>query len=460
MSPSAPAAVPVILQVSLRVARFLRASFGDAMRLLWFMALDLMVAGRIGWRWYRARRNPDGADRFGTWCASIRQRRKLRWAPWAAAPTGQRMASAAMAALLVLFAIRLLPARSSVASQPGPDSATFLEPAAIESEGAPTTPSLDVSAAAARMRSDISGAARGQWVFLPEGPVLAPGRSAAWNGFHTASPAVVRSGTGGYDLWYRGCRLHGRAHDCAIGHATSHDGLEWALDPGPSIVPLEGANAFQLGGIAVVRANGSYFLWYSVTASRFHQRPTSSLFLATSSDGVRWTQHGRVLTATEQLPRFIEPSAVHDGSQFHLWFVDSLTIFEGTERNAPADGPFLRHLVSPDGRTWQEAARFPLGLIERGRVHISVTRDPGGSYRAFYFGHLPDLTPAVGWLFSADGNAWRLRSTVPLDLRQLGDDVQGVPYGTGLPDERGVRMWFVTERAGGRQEIRAAFYRE
>jgi hypothetical protein len=113
-----------------------------------------------------------------------------------------------------------------------------------------------------------------------------------------------------------------------------------------------------------------------------------------------------VLAATEQLPRFIEPTVVHDGQQFHLWFVDSLIVFEGVEKREPADGPFLRHLTSTDGRAWQDAAQCPLGPIERGRVRLSVTRESDGSYRAFYFGRLPGSgAAAIGWLLSTDGNA-------------------------------------------------------
>jgi hypothetical protein len=323
------------------------------------------------------------------------------------------------------------------------------------------TSAFDLSAAAARMRSEMARARTGQWVFLSEGPVLAPGSSASWNGFYVSSPSIVREDDDTYQAWYRGCRLHGREHDCAIGHATSRDGLEWTSDPVPALVPVEGTDGFDLGGIAVVRANDGYFLWYSVAADPLSRRPTSLLYLATSTDGLRWQQHGRVLAATEQLPGFIEPSAAYDGRQFHVWFVDRLTVFEGDERKEPEGGPFLRHFTSSDGRRWHDAARFALGSVDRGRARVSVTREPDGSFRAFYFGRLPGSgAPAVGWLRSQDGDEWRLASTVPVDLRSLGGDVAAVPQATGLRDGAGLRVWFVAERPGGRQDIRAAFYRE
>jgi hypothetical protein len=131
------------------------------------------------------------------------------------------------------------------------------------------------------------------------------------------------------------------------------------------------------------------------------------------------------------------------------------------EKKQPPDGPFLRHLTSSDGRAWQDVSQFPLGPIDRGRVKMSVSRDSDGSYRAFYFGRLPGSgAAAIGWLLSPDGNEWRVGSTVPVNVRALGEDVREVPYVTGLRDDTGVRMWFVTQRTGGRHEVRAAFYKE
>jgi hypothetical protein len=352
--------------------------------------------------------------------------------------------------------------RSPLDSPPAAIGQAALMPAPPEtSQPAPTGASPTMASAAARMKSAMASAPAHGWVFLSEGPVLAPGPPAAFDGFYVSNPAIVREDDRHYQAWYRGCRLHGRTHDCAIGHAVSPDGLVWNADDRPALVPLEGADEFHLGGMAVVRVDGTYYLWYSVEANSFSSRSSSPLYLATSHDGSQWTQHGRVLTATEQLPRYIEPTVVHDGRQFHLWFVDSMVVFEGPEKKQPPDGPFLRHLTSADGRAWQDAAQFPLGPIDRGRVKVSVARDREGSYRAFYFGRLPGSgAAAIGWLLSADGNEWRVASTVPVNVRALGDDVRDVPYVTGLRDGTGVRMWFVTQRTGGRQEVRAAFYKE
>jgi hypothetical protein len=454
-------ALQAVWRFVLRVARYSGPLLRDALVWLWRILLDVAGGLPFAWRWWKARRQPDTVSAFEAWRASLRERRAARWAPWRTLPPARRATVGLAAVLLVLSAAWLIRARSSVPSPGTPATAADLSPPPIAGPEPSATPAFDVSAAAARVRAEIERAPSGQWVFLSEGPVLAPGPSGSWDGFRVASPVVLPEDEHRYRMWYRGCRLHGREQGCAIGHATSSDGLEWKQDESPVIVPSEGADEFDLGGIAVVRANGTYFLWYSVAADYFSKRPTSPLYLATSADGLRWQDQGRVFAAAEQLPRFVEPSAVYDGQQFHLWFVDSMLVFEGAEKNEPPDGPFLRHLTSADGRTWQDAGQFPLGPIDRGRVRVSVTRENDGSYRAFYFGRLPGGTAAaVGWLLSADGNDWRLASTMPVDGPSLGDDVQGAPTATGLRDATGVRVWFVTERSGGRQEIRAAFYKE
>lgn len=304
-------------------------------------------------------------------------------------------------------------------------------------------------------------ASSGETLFLAEGPVVALGSSERWNGFRVAAPAVLRGGDSRYRLWYRGCQLHGIEHGCAIGHATSTDGLEWTTSAEPVLVPPDGSDEFDLGSIAVVRVNDKYFMWYSLWPDRFDGRPMSELFMATSADGTRWEDHGRVLTSQEPMVA-VQPSVVHDGRRFHLWFVDSRLDVKG-EQPVKEGGPFLRHFTSSDGRTWQEQAEFHLGPLERGRIRMSVARESDGSYGAFYFGRVAGrdaVSSSVGWLVSADGSDWRIASTQPVAASSLGSDVEYVSDATAMRVASGALVWFVTARPGGRQDIRAAFFKE
>jgi hypothetical protein len=324
------------------------------------------------------------------------------------------------------------------------------------------SPSERPSQAAGSDAPAIEAAATTVPVDETKAAALAPGPSESWNGFRVAAPAVLRD-NGRFRMWYRGCRLHGFEHDCAIGHATSTDGLEWTPLPEAVLVPAEGTDEFDLGWIAVVRANDTYFMWYSVAPDEFKSRPTSVLNLATSGDGLRWQDHGRVLTTSERTVS-VQPSVVHDGTRFHLWFADSRRdVDSGYEMRD--GGPFLRHFTSQDGRSWQEAGECPIGPLGLGRVRLSVTRESDGSYRSFFFSRVDDeatgdVLSSVGWLASHDGTAWRIANSTPVTVSSLGSDVRQITDAAGLRVEAGVLAWFVTEREDARLDIRAAFYKE
>jgi len=159
---------------------------------------------------------------------------------------------------------------------------------------------------------------------------------------------------------------------------------------------------------------------------------------------------------------FVQPSVIHDGQQFHLWFVDSR--LESDDRNELKESaPFLRHFVSPDGRAWQAQASFPLGPLDHRPGRLSVSRETDGSYRAFYSSRTPGadaVSSSVGWLVSSDGSTWRVASTTPVDARSLGTDVEYVSDATAVRVANGALVWFVAAHPGGRQDIRAAFFKE
>ena len=347
---------------------------------------------------------------------------------------------------------------SSHASSSGDTAST----AAVEagSGGQPATAAVDLEAAARRFQSAMRAAAPGTWTYLPEGPVLAPGAIDDWDDFAIGYTSVLRDAAApgaGYQLWYRGCALGVRGQSCAIGHAKSPDGIRWTKTPGPTFVPPESHAIAGLRSLTVVQANGRYYMWYSIAPSWFDRRKNSTLHLATSNDGVKWEGVGQVFAGTEQIERHLDPSAVWDGEQFHLWIVDTLQSYEGDAPSRPDNGPFLRHLVSQDGRTWKESGSFPLGTLGIGHARPTVEARAGGGYRAVLFD--PDDYVALVWIDSADGNTWELvepsKSALvvpPADQVELVDDA------TALEVSGGTLAW-LAGGTGGRHGIRVAFLR-
>jgi hypothetical protein len=448
--------------VVIRAVRYLGPLLRDALAHLWRMVMEAADGAQFLLRSSWARQHPETKAGFNAWREELRARRDGRWAPWRGLTTVRRMELNAASVALVLIALWIARASSEppslvAESETGP---TGTASSVISSEEG--APAVDFPRALARMRSEMARATPGQALFLAEGPILAPGSSETWSGFRVAAPVVLRAGDG-FQLWYRGCRLHGFEHDCAIGHATSADGLEWTTTQDAVLVPSDGADEFDLGWIAVVRVQGTYFLWYSVAPDEFDSRPTSVLHLATSKDGLRWQDHGRVLT-TEERTVPVQPSAVHDGTRFHLWFADSRRDVDGGYELR--DGaPFLRHFISQDGRSWQEAGQCPIGPLGLGRLRVSVTREGDGSYRAFFFSRAEDdatddVSSSVGWLASADGTDWRMANRKPVAVSSLGSDVRQITDAVGMRVEAGLLAWFVTQREDERLDIRAAFYKE
>jgi hypothetical protein len=455
-------ALGAIGQGLLGAGRYLGPLLRDTLVYAWKTSADLFGAGQWLWRRWQVRRRPETGRQFAAWRESFDYRRTARWAPWRALTTRRRMErrAATLALALALFGVARTSRDRPSSSSAWPSTDETVSPVTMPAPGVDGA-AIDRSQAVERMRSDMARATAGEVSFLADIPVLALGSSERWNGFRIAAPAVLRDGDSVYRLWYRGCRLHGIDHGCAIGYATSADGLEWTASPEPVLVPANGSDEFDLGSIAVVRASSRYFMWYSLWPDRFDGRPTSELYVATSADGTRWEDHGRVLASEEPMVA-VQPSVVHDGGRFHLWFVDSRRAAKDTH-DVRETAPFLRHFTSPDGRAWQEQAEFAVGPLDRGRMHVSVARDTDGSYRAFYFGRAvgtDSVSSSVGWLVSADGSDWRLASTTAVPPRALGGDVEYVSDATAVRVAAGTLVWFVAAREGGRQDIRAAFLKE
>jgi hypothetical protein len=378
-------------------------------------------------------------------------------------PASRRRLAVQTAAVAILAAVVITTrARYQTAKQPEVDTAatdaTRAVPGSGVAPGAPArVPTLDLEAAATRFQRDAPATAPGRWTFLTEGPVLAPGARGEFDDFTVASPWVMKDGEGGatrYRLWYRGCHFRGRDRGCAIGHASSADGLRWEKTKGPVFEPADPGERRRLHGVTVVRSGGRYFMWYSVTPELFGPRKPSTLHLATSSDGLRWEAAGQVLTTTERGPYSMEPSALHDGRQFHLWFLDSLRTFEKDDFAPQAGAPFLMHFTSPDGRTWQESGRFPLAPagLENLRAVVEPRRQGG-------FQTISVKNARLVRFESSNGNTWEMDSaaTTTIERRSLSPDVLEIADASAVESDGGTLVWFVTTRRSGREEIRVGF---
>jgi hypothetical protein len=211
--------------------------------------------------------------------------------------------------------------------------------------------------------------------------------------------------------------------------------------------PPEPHAANGLGGITVVTSNGRYYLWYSVAPSWLEGRKTSTLHLATSADGRKWEAAGQLLAGTEHVERHLDPSALWDGQRFHLWIVDSMQVYEADAYKPVEGAPFLRHLISHDGRDWKESGSFPLATLQIPRVRPTVAARAGGGYRAALFAL--DESVEVMWIESADGNTWELASPARTSLEiPPVEQLETIDDATALDVSGGTLAWFVGGKDG------------
>lgn len=446
-----------------QAARYLGPLSLDAASYAWRLGADGIdgIRGRVLRR--QALGAPERSAHFAEADARLRVARTARWASWHALPAGRRIAVRTATAAFGLAIFLLVRSRTPESMPPDAGAANADIRTTRESPVVVSQPAFDLERAAARFKGELITAVPGTWKFLTDGPVLAHGNPGEWDDFTVASPWVLRESAGGtarYRLWYRGCRATGRDRRCAIGHATSPDGVRWTKTARAVFEPPGAAERRQLHGVTVVRRSDGYLLWYSVTPELFDKGKGSTLHLATSNDGVRWEAAGEVAKASEELPYPIEPSVLEAAGTLHLWFVDSLRHLERDNYAEHEGAPYLRHLTSSDGRQWHEAGSYPLGPSGLGRIRVTVEASSTG-FNATAFASLDERWAR---LTSTDGNDWVVdpASVTRLDrasggLAEVGGRITGA---TALADDGGTFAWFVTSRPGGREEIRAGFRKE
>lgn len=230
------------------------------------------------------------------------------------------------------------------------------------------------------------------------------------------------------------------------GPATGEPALAWEVRPGPVLgrgAPGE-FDAVDVLNPAVVRHQGLYYNFYSgFDGATWHTG------LATSSDGIVWTKHGRVLSADQGTweGNYIAANGaaeVVDG-EFYYWY-------------QAGDPPRIGLARSRDGKRWRKLDRPVLETGPRGAWDERGVADPWvirveGKFYMFYLGQDRARRQRLGAAESADGiRWWKLRSNPVLELGPRGAFDEN---GLGEPAvwAAGGRYWMLyTGR--DRQEIR------
>ena len=198
--------------------------------------------------------------------------------------------------------------------------------------------------------------------------------------------------------------------------------------------------------------------WRIVTTSGtsvdldIHTEQPPFIALATSDDGSTWKNVGVVLKPTA-FAVSLELSALHDGRQFHLWYVDG-----GTSLPKAA----LAHWVSGDGERWQMAGSTPLSTLVPTVTRISVIADGTAGYVG-HFARAPDEqrpNGSFGTMVSSDGNTWRLLAPDSKGHARAQPDGDSVTAPVVLADRDRLWSWFVLQSSDGAAAIGVARRKE
>jgi predicted GH43/DUF377 family glycosyl hydrolase len=235
---------------------------------------------------------------------------------------------------------------------------------------------------------------------LGNSAVLAPGGSGAWDSFHVYRSAVVKVGNT-YRMYYSG---NNGSFWTGIGLATSTDGINWNKHASNPVIPRGTGTAWDSSHAleaSVVFDGSTWYLFY---------RGTSSIGLATSSDGITFTKNASnpVLTPTSgwESTQIDAMSVIYEGGTFTMWY--------GARDNSTYQ---IGRATSPDGTHWTRDSANPVLRLGSGweSTHVSAPSviKIGRMYYLFYAGH-DGTTSRVGLATSWDGRTWTKASSNPM----------------------------------------------
>lgn len=215
------------------------------------------------------------------------------------------------------------------------------------------------------------------------GIVLSP--SAAWEGNEISPNSIAIVGTT-MRLYYHG---GGNSLPRRIGVATSTDGMSWTKQASP-IVDLGANGAFddvQVAEPRVFRVGATWRMYYT---GRHGSNGQNSLGLATSSDGLVFTKQATPILDATRWGNFWGGAFFIDRGSWHLW--------RGVTNDNGATSS-LYYASSTDGLSWTDGPNNPVlsrntntGAADYGFVGDSVSGYLDGShYRIMYTGYNANL---------------------------------------------------------------------
>jgi predicted GH43/DUF377 family glycosyl hydrolase len=242
-----------------------------------------------------------------------------------------------------------------------------------------------------------------QGLVLPAGP--------GFDDLQAGYPSVLLDG-GVYKMWYFGCHL---SYACAIGYATSSDGRTWTKQ-GIVLSPSLPAESQSVKYPEVRKVRNTYRMWYNG-----FDGVTDRILEADSPDGQNWTKNGVVLdvgpAGSADSHWVAYPRVVFDGT-YHMWYTA-----------VPESPSSIFLATSADGLTWNRKgvvlSRGPSGSLDSSDVGVGSVLRIGELYHMVYVGN-SNSKSRLFFAESADGASW-VRLGLALDVLPPAENGVGQP---------------------------------
>lgn len=158
------------------------------------------------------------------------------------------------------------------------------------------------------------------WERYSDNPVLETGEPGSWDDTWAYVNTVLLEG-GIYKMWYTGFD----GITCAIGYATSNDGIVWEkFENNPVLSGLPGEwDESNIQNARVISENGMYKMWYNGNSS---SNPNYDIGYATSEDEVSWKKFdGNPILITGEPGSFDSqwcwsPLVFSDEGDYYMWY--------------------------------------------------------------------------------------------------------------------------------------------
>ncbi len=236
------------------------------------------------------------------------------------------------------------------------------------------------------------------WQRQPQPIFSARTTSESWCKVVLYSPHVIRA-NGTYRMWYVGTSTGSRIYDMGIGYAESNDGLNWKPHPGNPV--LKGENlpygpCFQTPFVIFDREEENYKMWFTaVLGSATNQ----ALGYATSPDGVKWSVHPKPIYPSIRSPMVLKTGPAN----YRMW---------ANSDPGPGKGSLFNNIFefsSTEGMTWTRSKSpciRPSDLIST-CVYPFVSQI-NGRYVMWYGGHIAGGQFELFCATSDDGSKWEV----------------------------------------------------